>query len=291
MPTVARFRAIRVLAFLVSSSLAPAAPADVKQSGPSVRGPRASASVVEKLQSAILEEERRVLVRLPRRYELDRTTRYPVLFKLDGAEGLERYEESIERLTAKGAMPDVIIVAIPNSRAGRDRDMTPASLHQLYDPSGKMGTGEMGRGDRFLDFLEKELIPLIDERYRTAPLRVLVGHSRSALLALQSLLSKPDLFQARFIFSAPLLRDERRMIMDARRFLTAHPLHRSFVYFNWGERENEGMNESCSAMRQVLAESAPSGLRWAVERAPGADHQQTLLLAIEPALRALFANP
>ena len=290
MVTSARLRAFRVLAFVTASSMATAAPAEVEQTAPSVPGPRASASVVEKLHSSILNEERRVLVRLPRGYELDTSTRYPVLFKLDGADGLERYEQSIETLTASGAMPDVIVVAIPNSRAGRERDMTPASLHQQYDPSGKMGTGEMGRGDRFLDFLEKELVPLVDERYRTTPLRVLAGHSRSALLTLQSLLSKPDLFQARFIFSAPLMRDEQRMIVDARRFLTTHPGHRSFVYFNWGERENEGMNQSCSAMRQLLAEVAPAGLRWVVERAPNADHQETPLLAIEPALRAFFAN-
>jgi predicted alpha/beta superfamily hydrolase len=290
MPTSARVRALHVLAFVVTASIAAAAPAAAKQTGPSVPGPRASGSIVEILHSSILKEERRVLVRLPRRYELDTTTRYPVLFKLDGAEGLDRYEQSIETLIASGAMPDVIVVAIPNNRTGRERDMTPPSLHQQYDPSGKMGTGEMGRGDRFLNFLEKELVPLIDERYRTTPLRVLAGHSRSALLTLHSLFSKPDLFQARFIFSAPLMRDEQRMIADARRFFTTHPEHRSFVYFNWGERENEGMNESCSAMQQLLAEAAPMGLRWFVERAPSADHQQTPLLAIEPALRALFAD-
>lgn len=290
MSTAVDLRLVRVLAFLVASSLAAAAPAEPKQPAPVVPGPRASASIVEKLTSTILAEERRVLVRLPRHYETDSSARYPVLYKLDGADGLERYEQCIETLTAAGAMPDVIIVVIPNSRGGRERDMTPSSLHQDYDPSGKMGTGEMGRGDRFLEFLEKELLPLIDERYRTAALRVLVGHSRSALLTLQSLLSKPDLFQARFIFSAPLMRDEQRMIVDTRRFLTAHAGHRSFVYFNWGERENEGMSQSCSAMRQVLAEVAPAGLRWVVERAPGADHQQTPLLAIEPALRALFAK-
>jgi hypothetical protein len=52
-------------------------------------------------------------------------------------------------------MPDVIVVMIPNSRAGRERDMTPARMNQHHDPSGKMGTGEMGRGDRFWTFWKR----------------------------------------------------------------------------------------------------------------------------------------
>lgn len=243
---------------------------------------------IERLHSTILGEERAALIRLPRHYARDRSARYPVLFKLDGGNGLERYDDAIDILSCAGAMPDLIVVAIPNARDQRNRDMTPARLHQDFDVTGKMGPGEMGRGDRFLEFLEKELIPHLERRYRTAPPRILAGHSRSALLVLESLLSKPDLFEARFIFSAPLLRDERRMISDTRAFLTAHPEHRSFVYFNWGENENEGMSRSCAAMRELLSDAAPKGLRWTIERARGADHQETPLRALPAALFDYF---
>lgn len=228
------------------------------------------------LRSTVLKEERRFRIRLPRHYSPDATTRYPVLFKLESEDGLARYD-------------NLIVVVIPNARGQRNRDMTPASLHQEYDPDGKMGSGEMGQGDRFLDFIEQELIPHIDRQYRTTPPRVLAGHSRSALLVLQSLLSKPDLFQARFIFSAPLMRDEQRLIVDTRTFLAQHPDHRSFVYFNWGENENPGMNQSSLVMRQLLTEQAPKGLRWVIERAPGANHQETPVLALPAALKHLFA--
>jgi hypothetical protein len=49
-----------------------------------------------------------------------------------------------------------------------------------------------------------------------------------------------------------LLRDERRLIVDTRKFLAKHPGRRSFLYLNWGERENEGMNQSCTAMKNLL---------------------------------------
>jgi hypothetical protein len=115
------------------------------------------------LRSSILAEDRRILVRLPRHYDLDPAARFPVLYKFDGDNGLQRYDDAIDVLSSAGAMPDLIVVAIPNGRGMRNRDLTPASLHQDGNEEGSMGTGEMGRGDRFLDFVQQELIPYIDK--------------------------------------------------------------------------------------------------------------------------------
>jgi hypothetical protein len=213
-----------------------------------------------------------------------------VLYKLDGDNQIERYDNSIDVLHSLDAIPDIIVVAIPNGRGLRNRDLTPASLHQDSGPDGKTGTGEMGRGDRFLDFIERELIPHIDKQYRTAPQRIFAGHSRGGLLVLQSLLSKPELFQARFMFSAPLMRDEQRLIVDAQRFFAEHSEHRSFLYCNWGELETEGMSQSYAAMKRLLLSKAPRGLRWTIERARAADHQLTPIVALPSALDDCFAS-
>jgi len=242
------------------------------------------------LHSSLLDEDRRILIRLPRHYELEKTARYAVLYKLDGDNQLQRYDDSVDILSSIDAMPDIIVVAIPNGPGKRNRDLTPASLHQEEGADGRMGKGEMGRGDRFLDFIEQELIPYIDKSYRTTPQRILAGHSRGALLVLQSLLSKPGLFQARFMFSAPLMRDEQRLIADTRKFLMEHRDHKSFLYCNWGESEKEGMNKSYSAMKALLAKEAPAGLRWTIERARAANHQQTPLIALPSALHEYFAG-
>ncbi len=62
----------------------------------------------------------------------------------------------------------------------------------------------MGGGDKFLAFLKNEAIPLIEKTYRTAPYRMLAGHSRGGLLVAYSLLAEPDLFHARFAHSPAL---------------------------------------------------------------------------------------
>jgi predicted alpha/beta superfamily hydrolase len=252
--------------------------------------PPARTTLQHTLHSPLLNEDRRILIRLPRLYETDTTVRYPVLYKFDGDNQLQRYNDAIDILSSFDAMPDMIVVAMPNGPGHRNRDLTPASLHQVDGVDGGMGTGEMGRGDRFLDFVEQELIPYINKQYRTTPQRILAGHSRGALMVLQSLLSKPDLFQARFMFSAPLTRDEQRLIIDTRKFFKEHPGHKSFLYCNWGEAENPGMNQSYLAMKALLIKEAPKGLRWTIERARAGDHQQTQLIALPSALHEYFGG-
>jgi predicted alpha/beta superfamily hydrolase len=273
---------------------APQEPATATSPPAAATGSRRTAAAIETLtiQSKVLGEERRILVRLPRHYELDNTDRYAVVYKFDGDNQLKRFDDAIDVLSSAGTIPDLIVVAIPNARGGRNRDLTPGSLHQEEAPNGAMGKGEMGRGDLFLDFVEKELIPFVDQKYRTTSERILAGHSRGALVVLQSLLIKPDLFQARFIFSAPLTRDERRMITDTTKFLAGNPkLKPSFLYFNWGENENEGMNQSYLAMKSVLgSKTKPKGLRCVIERAHAADHQSTPFVALPSALHHYFVR-
>jgi predicted alpha/beta superfamily hydrolase len=278
----ARLGVLTVLATIGLSAQQP--PAQQPPQQPAVASPIT-------LESRLLEESRRTLVRLPRRYEQDKASRYPVLYKLDGDNGLDRYHQSIDVLHTIDLMPDVIVVAIPNGRGARNRDLTPSNLHQDGHESGQMGTGPMGNGDRFLDFIERELIPYIEKNYRTTSERLFAGHSRGALLVLRSLILKPDLFRARFLFSAPLMRDEQRMLLDTRKFLHENAgLREVFLYCNWGESENEGMTKSHNACKDLLSKDAPKKLRWAVERAPGADHQQTPLLALPRGLAAYFAG-
>lgn len=91
------------------------------------------------VHSSLLEEDRRILVRLPRHYALDTSARFPVLYKFDGDNGLQRYDDAIDILSSVDAMPELIVVAIPNGRGMRNRDLTPASLHQDGTEDGKWG--------------------------------------------------------------------------------------------------------------------------------------------------------
>jgi len=114
------------------------------------------------IASKTLGEERTILVRVPPAY--DRTTqRYPVVLMLDAHAPQNGMMASIiESQAFAGVMPEMILVGIQNTN--RTRDLTPTKTERQ----------DSGGGDKFLDFIEQEVLPLVDKTYRTEPYRVLV---------------------------------------------------------------------------------------------------------------------
>ena len=135
--------------------------------------------VKDSIQSIILNENRQLIVSLPKDY-LTAKKSYPVLYVLDGNEnGLL---DAITVTRKLGA--EMIIVAIPN--IDRDRDMMPLSTptYKVDNPG----------ADHFLSFIEKELIPHIDKSYRSNGQRTIRGTSLSGLFVMYAFLEKPELF-------------------------------------------------------------------------------------------------
>jgi uncharacterized protein len=140
------------------------------------------------IHSTILGEDRRLLVRLPEDYGTS-GKKYPVLFKLDGEKGsfLQAFSAGYYLFDMTEGSPDLIIVGIENT--DRARDMHP----------------DKG-ANRFTQFLASELLPFIDESYRTSGVRILCGQSLSSLFALFSFLKEPALFDGYILSSFGLYR-------------------------------------------------------------------------------------
>jgi uncharacterized protein len=137
----------------------------------------------------VLGESRVIDVALPVRYERDTAQRYPVLVVLDG-EFEHEIAASIARFYAgMSQLPPLIVVGVRNG--DRDHDFTPAPVAGFATPPEAQ---RPGGADAFLSFMSDELVPWIDRSYRTAPLRVLVGHSLGGLFALYTIAHRPDLF-------------------------------------------------------------------------------------------------
>ncbi|WP_204346608.1 alpha/beta hydrolase [Psychroserpens algicola] len=135
--------------------------------------------IKDSLQSKILNENRPIIVSLPKDYETSNET-YPVLFLLDGS-----VNNLIDaRLIIHNLRLEIIIVAITNT--DRDRDMMPISR-----PSYEV---ENPKAENFISFLETELVPYIDKKYRTNGQKTIRGRSLSGLFVMYAFLSKPELF-------------------------------------------------------------------------------------------------
>src|SRR4051812_12979752 len=108
----------RVSRYLTLLLLAVGVPRDV-----SAQAVSATLGVARTMKSAILGEDRRILIHLPAGYDTSGKS-YPVLYLLDGTEAFLLEMIAItNRLRNDRNGPEMIIVAIENTN--RDRDMMP----------------------------------------------------------------------------------------------------------------------------------------------------------------------
>jgi hypothetical protein len=89
------------------------------------------ANIIEtKLHSAIMNEERRVIIHMPRNYSKDGSRKYPVIYVLDGTSQDQHTADKITVLSDAGLIPSAIVVGLPNTRGNRERDQTPPFMRR-----------------------------------------------------------------------------------------------------------------------------------------------------------------
>jgi uncharacterized protein len=202
------------------SLLAFAAPRPASAQVTSRPAPHESAAVIPlgtrlTIRSRILGEAREILVSTPPSYA--EGGRFPVLYVLD-AENFLTAVSAAHSLASAGRMPPTIVVATVNTN--RDRDFTPALAKTAELPP---DVDTSGGADSFLAFLGKEVIPAVDGRYRTQPMRTIIGHSLGGLLAMHALATRPELFRAYLTLEPSLWWDAREPVERLMDSLRARP--------------------------------------------------------------------
>lgn len=155
--------------------------------------------VIDEIQSKELGEKRILNIYLPEGYKADDSTKYPVIYLLDGSAdedfihiaGLVQFN-SFEWVNQ---VPKSIVVGI--ATVDRRRDFTfPTAIGKDQ----KRFTTS-GHSDKFIAFIEKELQPFIDKKYKTTDSKTIIGQSLGGLLETEILLKKPSLFNKYVIVS------------------------------------------------------------------------------------------
>ncbi|MCF2859490.1 hypothetical protein L1286_18550 [Pseudoalteromonas sp. SMS1] len=137
------------------------------------------------VSSSLNNELRKVWVVLPEGYDAPENSEreYPVVYTTDGENLQYLTGHSMWFLNRMQMLPDTILVAI-NTRTHRARDLTPT------EPKDSPTPALTGQSHQLKAFIKGEVIPFIDETYRTDDFRVLSGHSLGGLFSITSLLSE-----------------------------------------------------------------------------------------------------
>ncbi|GHB60667.1 hypothetical protein GCM10008107_07390 [Psychrosphaera saromensis] len=233
----------------------------------------------DKFQSQILSEKRSIVIQLPSSYNKDSKRKYPVMYLLDGPSNLSHTSGTLDFLSLSGEVPELIIVAIANTN--RTRDLTP--------PLKNNKETEGGGANKFLDFLEKELIPYIDGLYRTEDYKIITGHALAGLFAIHSLHTRPHLFQAHFAFSPSLSWDEKSTVTDAINFFAKTPTLKNFLYMNIGDQKGQ-VRTAFDELSEALYNKKPNEFIFKREYFEKETHMTTPVIGQFYAYRELFAN-
>jgi predicted alpha/beta superfamily hydrolase len=227
-------------------------------------------------QSEILGEERQIMVYLPTGYHQTKT-KYPVLYLLDGRAHFQHASSTVQFLSRNGRIPQLIVIAIVN--VDRTRDFTPTTTERRP---------QSGGAKKFIEFMQKELFPMIENNYRTEPYRLLEGHSLGGMFCVYALFEYPQLFQAHFAMSPYVMWDENFVLNESLQKLQEPITYKNFIYMTIGNEPN--YVEPLGQLTKELEAKKPDGLEWHYEVMENDNHGTVPLKSLYNGLEILYKD-
>ncbi len=199
---------------------------------------------IDTIQSTILGEKRDVWVYMPGDggNDIFAKQRYPVVYLLDGDAHFFSVVGMIQQLSSvNGNMicPEMIVVSIPNT--DRWRDLTPthvAAEPPLLDSASGSTTGG---GEKFISFMEKELMPYIESKYPTEPYKMFIGHSLGGLMVMQALVHHSNLFNAYIAIDPSMWWDKQHLLKQAKKIISDNKFQGRSLFLAIANTMDEGM--------------------------------------------------
>lgn len=244
------------------------------------------------LVSEALGEAREVWVKLPDGYEATDKS-YPVLYVLDAFSHFDLLANLESYLNQTGRIPKSIIVGIPivisdNIVRDRIRDLSPTYVDVPEAERISRPWQRSGEAHKFKDFLSDEVIPLIEERFRTHPFRVLFGHSQGGLFAINLLLSGDETFQSLVAASPSLWWDDGVMI-DRLVNTPTGSINTGFLAISLAGEDSAQTTQNVRRFATILDLVAPDTLDWEFDVFEGETHSSVPLLSYYNGLMHTFS--
>lgn len=234
----------------------------------------ANAQVIyDAFQSEKLGAERQIKIQLPRGYEANTDKKYPICVVLDGDYLFEAVAGNIDYYSYWEDMPETIVVGV-NQAEFRDFDTAYSGQNSLPIDSGA----------NFFEFIGMELVPYIENKYRTENFRVIVGHGLTANFVNYYMFKPVPLFQA-YVSISPDLAGQVPQYISERLPQFESKL---FYYMAVGENDNKRIKAETEALDKKIKAIDNKNLLYNYNMFEGASHYNTPARAIPRALESIF---
>ena len=241
-------------------------------------------------------------VSLPRNYIRVDTIHYPVLYVLDGKFSFTSFHSIREVLDLGKEIKDVIIVAIDDSSqtdtdwlADRYNDFTFSSIPQSDTQWSKLMNIPIeklksGGAELFLSTFQNDIIPFIDNHYKTSADRGISGHSLGGLFAGYCLVRKPDLFKRYSINSPSFWWNNNEMLSLENSFAKQSKSISANAFFSAGALEGEMMIAPMTAFTNSLKNRDYKGLTMISQIFDGETHLSVVPACSSRTLKVLYGR-
>ncbi len=236
------------------------------------------------IHSKLLGENRSLLVRLPAGYAAGKSL-YPLLVLLDGGDRKQfsgdepLYSRSKKLLSGfeKEGYPPMILIGIANR--DRERDMTPIQRPDIYAGG--------GGAKAFMEFIETEVMPFAERRWRIGPTRILYGESYGGLFVLDVLARGRQVFSDYIAVSPTVGVWPQGLAACFRRRSDRFFAARS-LYIVYGEKDAPLVAGHTIPLFREIDAILPAGLRRRLDILPREGHNPSR--SLELGLRFVFSG-
>ncbi len=218
-----------------------------------------------KLDSKHLQEIRTVTVWTPPGYDQNSDS-LPVIYMPDGGieEDFPHIANTLAQLIRSKNIPAVMLVGIENTQ--RRRDLTgPTEIE-----SDKTIAPFVGGSENFRNFIQEELFPEIEKRYRTTAEKGIIGESLAGLFIVETFLLKPEMFDFYLAMDPSLWWNDHNLVRTAKTHLTKFPTTKKQLWFT--SSKTKDISRYTNEFAEILtAENLPN-LKWSYTYEPKEKH-------------------
>jgi predicted alpha/beta superfamily hydrolase len=230
-------------------------------------------NILHTIQSKVFGKEREIKVFLPERYFRDSTSKFITVYVLDAQDEQvwNMVKSNIDYLVSRYSIIPAIVIGIVSESRGKE----------FRPPSTNL-----------INHFSEEVFSIIENNYRTMPLKVLIGHSLGGAFVGNTLFSEhSDLFNSYIAISPSLDINNKIIFKNADSILNSKKDFKKFFYFSSGNVgfESEFVH-NVEQMDSLLTKYQPLNLSWKSNFFKGKDHFSALIPALNDGLLSLSRN-
>lgn len=218
------------------------------------------------IDSKQLGEKRNINVWTPPEYKTNNDS-LPVMYMADGGivdEDFPHIANTLAELIQSKSIPPMILVGIANTQRRRDlTGFTEVATDKEIAPI-------VGGSEKFRAFINDELFPEINKRYRTTNEKSIIGESLSGLFVVETFLLKPEMFDNYIAFDPSLWWNDHHLVKTAKENLARFPETQKRLWF--ASSNAKDIKTFTKQLAETLKSTNSTYIKWHYSPEPKEEH-------------------